>query len=189
MILDTPQVPTPNTPPHNSSLFQSTDTTPPSSQSPGGVSLSSSTMPTVAASSSGANANGKRPLDTLDGTIDAASGIDADSPTNSTAIANGTKATGTSGNQKVHTHASSGYTWTRAEDGPGYAWINRKAQEDANRAWETGIVGKDRVIQSMLLVHFSLGHCFLPFLCRSALLTPEQTATATHSTSRIEKRP
>ncbi|KAI9722755.1 MAG: hypothetical protein M1828_004451 [Chrysothrix sp. TS-e1954] len=38
-----------------------------------------------------------------------------------------------------------GYTWTKEEDAPGYAWKNRKAQDEANRAWGQ-IVQKEEMI-------------------------------------------
>lgn len=158
-----PQLPTPSTPPTNRLI--PSELSPPDSQ--GGVSLSS-TMPSVAPSASGANANGKRPLDSLDnpasatsslpldGSFDAinagiASANEAANPVNTSANSNG------SGNQqhKVQTHAATGYSWSRQEDAPGYAWQNRKAQEEANRAWEMGIVAKDRAVGSELFHHSS----------------------------------
>lgn len=123
------------------------DLSPPSSQ--GGVSLYPSTpaapgnpsMPSVAASASGANANGKRPLETLDGiaesTLASSEGGTAVAQTQPQIRA-----------QQIHTHDASGYTWTKPEHAPGYAWSNRKAVEEAARAWETGVVAKERAIKS-----------------------------------------
>lgn len=52
------------------------------------------------------------------------------------------------GVSKAHVHKPSGYTWDREEDAPGYAWKNKKAHEDFNRAWDN-VVGKDQMILSM----------------------------------------
>ena len=46
-----------------------------------------------------------------------------------------------------------GYTWTNEEDAPGYIWQNRKAQEEAARAWN-GIVDKDQMIGSEFFCPF-----------------------------------
>jgi hypothetical protein len=46
-----------------------------------------------------------------------------------------------------HVQQETGYTWTRDEDAPGYAWMNVKAREDAQRAYSQ-IVDKDRMIKS-----------------------------------------
>lgn len=67
----------------------------------------------------GANANGKRPLNTI-----------------------------SSGAHPPKTHASSGYTWTRAEDGPGHLWLSKKALDERNRAWD-GVAHKEFGVQSM----------------------------------------
>ncbi|KAK1075030.1 hypothetical protein LTR48_009283, partial [Friedmanniomyces endolithicus] len=42
-------------------------------------------------------------------------------------------------------HQQSGYTWEKLEDEPGYAWLNKKAQDERQRAWE-GMVHKDCVV-------------------------------------------
>ncbi|KAF2094855.1 hypothetical protein NA57DRAFT_45542 [Rhizodiscina lignyota] len=54
------------------------------------------------------------------------------------------------GASKVQVHKQSGYMWEREEDAPGYAWKNKKAQEDFHRSWEN-IVGKDHMIGSKSL--------------------------------------
>ncbi|KAK3063396.1 hypothetical protein LTS18_000717 [Coniosporium uncinatum] len=46
---------------------------------------------------------------------------------------------------QTKTHKSSNYTWTRAEDEPGYSWRNKRAQEDMQRCWEQ-VVGKEVAI-------------------------------------------
>lgn len=43
-------------------------------------------------------------------------------------------------------YKSTGYTWSREEDAPGYGWKNKKAVEDYNRA-SYQLVDKDRVIK------------------------------------------
>ena len=45
-------------------------------------------------------------------------------------------------------HNPTGYTWDREEDAPGYAWKNKKAQEDYARSWDN-VVGKDQMILGM----------------------------------------
>lgn len=44
-----------------------------------------------------------------------------------------------------YVHVSTGYRWSRDEDAPGYAWRNKKAVEEYNRAWEQ-LVDRDRTI-------------------------------------------
>jgi len=97
------------------------DLSPPSSQG----------MPLASPSTTGANANGKRPLSTLDTNGEAAP------------IARNT-ATPLEP-QKVKTHEQSGYTWVRQEDEPGWAWRNKRAVDEANRAYE-GLLTKDIVV-------------------------------------------
>lgn len=46
-----------------------------------------------------------------------------------------------------HVHKTTGYTWDKAEDEPGYAWMNKRAQEEAHRAWDS-IVDKGAMIKS-----------------------------------------
>lgn len=106
-------------------------------------------MPTVASGSSGANANGKRPRDTIDTATAATDSASA------TAVASDISAHGNISHHAGHpgTHPA-GYTWTKPEDAPGYAWQNRKSQEEANRAYEQGVVHKDRSIGSKC--HFQL---------------------------------
>ncbi|KAJ9627876.1 hypothetical protein H2203_003094 [Taxawa tesnikishii (nom. ined.)] len=82
------------------------DLSPPNSQ--GGVPLPANMK------DSGANANGKRPISTLDG----------------------------NGDVGVKTHPASGYTWTKPEDEPGYLWKNKRAVEDAHKAHDS-LVYKD----------------------------------------------
>ncbi|GAB7338976.1 hypothetical protein MBLNU457_5645t1 [Dothideomycetes sp. NU457] len=77
----------------------------------------------------GANANGKRPLSTLD-----VNG-DAPPPLRSAQAA-------ASGPAEVQTHQPSGYTWTKQEDEPGWSWKSKRALDEANRAQDS-LVMKD----------------------------------------------
>lgn len=49
--------------------------------------------------------------------------------------------------QPVKTHQKSGYQWSRNEDEPGFAWINKKALDECARAYET-LQHKDSYIGS-----------------------------------------
>ena len=49
------------------------------------------------------------------------------------------------------THERSGYQWNRAEDEPGYAWLNKKAMDEYHRAAD-GLVHKDSMILGMFVV-------------------------------------
>ena len=51
------------------------------------------------------------------------------------------------------THASTGYTYSKTEDEPGYAWLNKKAQDEYQRAWE-GLQHKDCMVKSMFVHHY-----------------------------------
>ncbi|KAL9092280.1 MAG: hypothetical protein Q9165_004454 [Trypethelium subeluteriae] len=46
---------------------------------------------------------------------------------------------------QVKVHEPTGYQWVRPEDEPGYAWKNRKAQEEALKALDQ-VVDKERMI-------------------------------------------
>jgi hypothetical protein len=50
----------------------------------------------------------------------------------------------------VHVQQETGYTWKRDEDAPGWAWMNVKAREEAQRAYGQ-IVDKERMLKSELL--------------------------------------
>lgn len=50
--------------------------------------------------------------------------------------------------QPAKTHQASGYTWSRPEDEPGYAWLNKKAVDEAARAWD-GLLHKDFAVKGM----------------------------------------
>ena len=92
-------------------------------------------MPTVAPSASGANVNGKRPIESIEHVADGQGGVSLSAaiPTDA----------------QVKTHAATGYSWNRPEDEPGYLWKNKKAQDDFNRAWDS-LVDKNRRIGSRL---------------------------------------
>ena len=84
-----------------------------------------------------ANSNGKRPLNTISNGADEAIDLTGEAK----------------GKSRAHqdfpprTHGPSGYTWSRHEDEPGYAWVNKKALDEQHRAWE-GVVHRDLMIKS-----------------------------------------
>lgn len=90
---------------------------------------SSGNMPTVASGTAGANANGKRPLNTISNGHD----------DNSRAIDQPRREFPTK------THAASGYMWDRAEDEPGYAWLSKKARDEYSRALD-GMAHKESAV-------------------------------------------
>jgi hypothetical protein len=47
----------------------------------------------------------------------------------------------------VHVQQETGYSWKKDEDAPGYAWMNPKAREEAQRAFAQ-VVDKERMIRS-----------------------------------------
>lgn len=55
--------------------------------------------------------------------------------------------------QPAKTHERGGYTWTRAEDEPGYSWLNKKATDEYTRAWEA-LQHKDAMVKSELMDAF-----------------------------------
>ena len=95
----------------------------------------SGNMPTAASGSAIANANGKRPLNTISNGLD--DGGEGARPIDHPRREFPTQ-----------THAASGYKWDRAEDEPGYAWLNKKAKDEMERA-VAGMVHKDNVVQGM----------------------------------------
>lgn len=130
--MDAPDSPiTDNSSPSNSALLS-----PPGSQ---GADIPSNTTPqgrgmTISSSSSGANANGKRPLNHISNGVDT-----AEEDAERLARAGVSSRPGSSDASATFTpqvHAKSGYTWDRPEDAPGYGWSNKKAQDEYNRAWE-----------------------------------------------------
>lgn len=100
---------------------------------------SNTSMPTSTSGSTIANANGKRPINTIsNGAED-----DEQAPT----IQNG------GGKARAEfatkTHERSGYSWNRAIDEPGYAWMNKKAMDEFQRAWD-GLVQKENMVKGEL---------------------------------------
>lgn len=83
-------------------------------------------MPTSNSGSALANANGKRPINTISNGTD-----DLDDPA---AMQQQQPAMRQEFPKK--THAKSGYSWSRAEDEPGHAWMNKKALDEMHRAWD-----------------------------------------------------
>ncbi|KAK4507748.1 hypothetical protein PRZ48_001483 [Zasmidium cellare] len=92
-------------------------------------------MPTSASGSSIANSNGKRPIQTISNGNDDVEEL--------AAMANGKARQ----DAPAKTHQLSGYSWNRAEDEPGYAWTNKKAQDEYARAWE-GVQHKDAMVKN-----------------------------------------
>ncbi|KAI5275676.1 hypothetical protein E4T47_01378 [Aureobasidium subglaciale] len=119
--------PKPSTPHAQIRSIAISDLSPPNSQG-GPLPLD---MPTVAPSASGANMNGKRPISSIDPSQDLNGGVSlsAHIPTDA----------------QVRANAATIYQYTKPEDAPGYAWKNKKAQDEFNRAWES-LVDKNRVI-------------------------------------------
>ena len=113
--------------PH-SQIAQSSILSPPDSQH-------RSAMPTTASGSTLANANGKRPINTISNGADDAEELAAMQANGKTRQEFPTK-----------THERSGYSWNRAEDEPGYAWLNKKALDEYHRAWD-GLVHKDSMLK------------------------------------------
>lgn len=128
---------------------------------------------------SGANANGKRPIQTIsngsggggdDQEGPSVESFDIDSSLGeedtelgrtaaAMALSNNSNSTGNgaaaaaSGKKKnefaAKTHQPSGYTWSRTEDEPGYAWTNKKAVDESARAWE-GLSFREGMVNSEL---------------------------------------
>ncbi|KAK5120972.1 hypothetical protein LTR85_005756 [Meristemomyces frigidus] len=114
---------------------------PPDSQHHDSQHLSTTSMP---AATTSANANGKRPIQTI------SNGTEED---DDVIVMGGGPATANGGGKArqqdnpAKTHAASGYTWARAEDEPGYAWGNKKASDEMYRAWDREVVHKDCMIK------------------------------------------
>jgi hypothetical protein len=132
--------PKPSTPSAQIRSVQLSDLSPPNSQ---GVPLPSTsttattaitadTMPTAAPSVSGANMNGKRPISSIEQSQELLGAAASVMPTDAQS-------------------AAVAYQWTNPEDAPGYAWRNKKAQDEYNRAYES-LVDKNRKIGSMFFL-------------------------------------
>jgi hypothetical protein len=99
------------------------DPSPPNSQGPANLPRGDGLTTTVA---SRVNANGKRPLS-------------LNAPT--------------SGANELHHDSETGYSWSKQEDGPGFAWKNPRTKDEEHRALDQ-IVDKGSQIKS--------GHMFQP---------------------------
>ncbi|KAK0906898.1 hypothetical protein LTR02_005732 [Friedmanniomyces endolithicus] len=101
-------------------------------------------MPT---SAPGANSNGKRPLNIISNGAEedgnAANDLTGAATTPHSSTGKGRAAGGPDFAPKIH--QQSGYTWEKLEDEPGYAWLNKKAQDERQRAFD-GMVHKDCVV-------------------------------------------
>jgi hypothetical protein len=104
-----------------------------------------SAMPTSASGSAIANANGKRPINTISNGAD-----ETDEILGMRTSANGANAA--AGKAKADfptkTHERSGYQWNRTEDEPGYAWLNKKAMDEYHRALD-GLVHRESMVQGV----------------------------------------
>lgn len=111
-------------------------------------------MPTSASGSAIANANGKRPLNTISNGVDEGDDLVVMQTAGLNGAGGAASATGGGGKGvakqefPTRTHERSGYQWNRAEDEPGYAWMNKKALDEYHRALD-GLVHKDHVIRGV----------------------------------------
>lgn len=91
-----------------------------------------------------ANANGKRPLN------DISNGVDEEDADIDLLLASSQQAAASTGKPRqefpTKTHQASGYKWSRAEDEPGYAWMNKKALDELHRAWDS-LVHKESMVR------------------------------------------
>ena len=103
-----------------------------------------SAMPTSATGSAIANANGKRPINTI------SNGADETDDMQAAGSALGSSGGSGAGKARAEfatkTHQQSGYQWNRAEDEPGYAWLNKKALDEYHRAFD-GLVHRDYMVK------------------------------------------
>lgn len=94
---------------------------------------STTDMPPAASGIAIANSNGKRPIQTISNGNDDLEEI--------ATMANG-KARA---ELPLQTHQQSGYSWRRHDDAPGYGWLNKKAVDEYQRAYD-GLVHRDLVV-------------------------------------------
>jgi hypothetical protein len=92
-----------------------------------------------------ANANGKRPLNTI------SNGPDDEEDIQTLFSQTNQAPTKHRADFPPKTHAGSGYTWNRAEDEPGYAWLNKKAMDEFHRAWD-GMVHRESMVKGEYLL-------------------------------------
>ncbi|KAF2813259.1 uncharacterized protein BDZ99DRAFT_460534 [Mytilinidion resinicola] len=118
----------PSTPtrPTSGSQLPASELSPPNSQGPSNLGGREDLLSTFNHSPSTLNENGKRVLNATP-----ASGMPKFAATGS----------------GEHQHKPSGYTWDKAEDEPGYAWLNKRAMEEYYRASEQ-IVDKNAMIRN-----------------------------------------
>jgi hypothetical protein len=93
-------------------------------------------MPSAASGTHMANSNGKRPHGALQ------NGAEEDEAVETLPNAGRSSL-------PVQTHASSGYRWSRPEDEPGYAWLNKKAYDEMTRAMDS-LAHKDIAVKGEL---------------------------------------
>ena len=88
----------------------------------------------------GANSNGKRPINTISNGTDDVEHEDTLAAMQTSSSAKPRQEFPT------RTHERSGYTWSREEDAPGYAWGNKKAVDEFHRAWDA-LVHKEHMVK------------------------------------------
>ncbi|KAF2722820.1 hypothetical protein K431DRAFT_293161 [Polychaeton citri CBS 116435] len=118
------------------------------------------------------NSNGKRPITTISNgeaeqqqtTIYPTPGVSSLSVTaeaeaeeianmaNGAASSKGTAGRATGAEYAPQGHEASGYTWTRDEDMPGWAWRNTKAMDEAARAADAIVHKESMVLRQELIV-------------------------------------
>lgn len=126
-------------------------TTPPAFQGPAPSSSNLSPPDSQHRQSKMANANGKRPLNTIS--------TEAEGDNELEWVPAGPQAAKAKQEFPLKTHASSGYTWRRPEDEPGWSWANKKAVDEANRAWDV-VVHKDAMVGGGSVVLRSIAYVF-----------------------------
>lgn len=129
--------------------------TPPDSQHRASHHPNPTSMPTSAPGVAGANANGKRPINTISNGDEGGVGGEVVDLTGTAAGSSGVSEGMLAGNDgkgkgqdfQPQIHAATGYTWSRWEEEPGYAWGNKKAVDESQRAWE-GMVHREGMVKS-----------------------------------------
>lgn len=140
----------------SSASSASSPSTPPITQQPTAHPTSSTLSPPDSQHRSNsnalANANGKRPLNTIsngpedDDDLVVMSSGPAQAPSQAQSQGQSQANLQLAPEFPTQTHAASGYTWNRKEDEPGYAWANKKAVDEYHRAWD-GMVQKDHMVK------------------------------------------
>lgn len=125
--------------------------------------------PTSAPSASIANSNGKRPLQTI------SNGLDEELP------GAGTASTANAERLVDHPAAKTvvgGYSYTRAEDAPGWSWLNKKALDEYHRAVD-GLVHQEIHVGSASspILSCKSPHSMLTWIAQMCMQTPSRLLT------------